>query len=91
MFCGFNGRSLDGHGGSASDPLSRPGVSGLLGAKKRVTGLRLVATDVHWSHGEGPEVSGTGEAILLAATGRPAALGELRGAGLETLSARVAA
>jgi uncharacterized protein (TIGR03083 family) len=68
-----------------------PNLGGLVGAKKRVTGLRLVATDVQWSHGAGPEVSGTGEAILLAATGRPAALHELSGAGLESLSARVAA
>src|ERR1700722_8750260 len=42
-----------------------PGLGGFVGAKKRVAGLRLVAADVAWSHGQGPEVSGTGEAILL--------------------------
>ncbi len=47
-----------------------PDFGGFVGAKKRAAGLRLVATDVAWSHGDGPEVSGTGEAILLALTGR---------------------
>ena len=60
-----------------------PGLGGFVGAKKRVAGLRLVATDVDWSHGSGPEVSGPGEAILLAASGRPAGLAELDGAGVD--------
>jgi uncharacterized protein (TIGR03083 family) len=29
-----------------------------LGVKKRIEGLRLAATDVDWSHGTGPDVSG---------------------------------
>ena len=62
-----------------------PGLGGFVGAKKRVAGLRLVATDVDWSHGSGPEVSGPGEAILLAASGRPAALAELDGEGVDVL------
>ena len=57
---------------------SCPASGGFVGAKKRVAGLRLVATDVDWSHGGGPEVAGPGEAILLAASGRPVALAELR-------------
>ena len=68
-----------------------PGVGGFVGAKKRAAGLHLVATDVEWSHGEGPEVRGTGEAILLALTGRPVALDELSGDGVATLRERVAA
>lgn len=51
--------------------------------------LRLVATDVDWSSGEGPEVSGPGEALLMAVAGRPDALDELSGDGLSTLSERV--
>jgi uncharacterized protein (TIGR03083 family) len=68
-----------------------PGIGGFVGAKKRAAGLHLVATDVEWSHGEGPEVRGTGEAILLAITGRPVALDELAGPGVATLRARLAA
>ena len=53
--------------------------------------LRLVATDVDWKHGAGPEVTGPGEALLMALAGRPAALSDLTGPGLATLSDRVAA
>lgn len=60
-----------------------------LGAGRRIRGLRLRATDVDWTHGEGPEVSGPGEALLLAMTGRPAALADLDGPGLTTLAGRV--
>ena len=60
-----------------------------LGAGRRIRGLRLRATDVEWTHGEGPEVTGPGEALLLAMTGRPAALTDLDGPGLATLTARV--
>lgn len=51
--------------------------------------LRFVATDVDWTHGTGPEVSGPGEALLLALAGRPQALSELSGPGLATLTDRV--
>ena len=68
-----------------------PGLGGFVGAKKRVAGLRLVATDVDWSSGAGPEVRGTGEAILLAASGRPVTLPELDGDGVGTLRSRIAA
>ncbi|ORA20121.1 maleylpyruvate isomerase family mycothiol-dependent enzyme [Mycobacterium arosiense] len=60
-----------------------------LGAGRRIRGLRLRATDVHWTHGAGPEVTGAGEALLLAMTGRPAALADLTGPGVATLAARV--
>jgi uncharacterized protein (TIGR03083 family) len=68
-----------------------PGLAGFVGAKKRVAGLRLVATDIGWSHGDGPEVTGAGEAILLAASGRPVACAELEGEGLDRLRLRLAA
>jgi len=60
-----------------------------LGAGRRIRGLRLRATDVDWAHGRGPEVTGPGEALLMAMTGRPAALADLDGPGLGTLSGRV--
>ena len=47
-----------------------PGINGFVGSKKRAAGLRFAATDIGWTHGEGPEVTGSGEAILLALTGR---------------------
>lgn len=61
-----------------------------LGAGRRIRGLRLRATDVDWEHGHGPKVTGPGEALLMAMTGRPAALADLAGPGLQTLAARLA-
>jgi uncharacterized protein (TIGR03083 family) len=61
----------------------------LLPGKKRATGLHLRATDVDWDHGEGDEVAGTGEALLMAMSGRPEALADLSGPGFETLRRRV--
>jgi uncharacterized protein (TIGR03083 family) len=62
-----------------------------VGTKKRIEGLRMVATDVDWSHGTGPEVTGPGLAMMAAMTGRRAGLDELSGAGLPTLQQRMAA
>ncbi|HET6810411.1 MAG TPA: maleylpyruvate isomerase family mycothiol-dependent enzyme [Acidimicrobiales bacterium] len=59
--------------------------------KKKVSGLRLQATDIDWSEGEGPVVSGPGESIVMAASGRRAALGELEGDGVDRLRARIGA
>jgi uncharacterized protein (TIGR03083 family) len=55
----------------------------------QVRGVRLVATDSDWSYGKGPEVRGQGEALLMVMAGRPAALPDLDGPGVPTLSARV--
>lgn len=52
-------------------------------------GVRLVATDVDWTHGRGPEVRGNGEALLMIMAGRPDALADLDGPGVATLAARV--
>ena len=68
-----------------------PGLGAFVKAKARTAGLRLVADDLDWSHGDGPEVMGSGEAILLVATGRRQALDELKGEGVETLRRRMAA
>ncbi len=61
----------------------------IVGAKKRIAGLRLTATDAQWSSGDGPAVSGPVLALLLAMTGRPAVLPELAGDGMATLTARL--
>jgi uncharacterized protein (TIGR03083 family) len=58
------------------------------GAKKRVAGLKLVATDMDWTHGDGPEVRGTGEALLMLLGGRRAALDDLEGDGKAVLADR---
>jgi uncharacterized protein (TIGR03083 family) len=60
-----------------------------LGAGRRIRGLRLRATDVEWTHGDGPDVTGPGEALLLAMTGRPAALADLDGPGVAKLAQRL--
>jgi uncharacterized protein (TIGR03083 family) len=61
----------------------------IVGAKKRIAGLTLRASDTDWSTGSGPEVTGPGMSLLLATTGRSAALADLSGDGLETLRSRV--
>jgi uncharacterized protein (TIGR03083 family) len=60
----------------------------LIGAKNRIDGLTLRATDASWSHGSGPTVEGPAHSLLMAMTGRPAALDDLSGEGLETIRAR---
>ena len=60
----------------------------LIGAKRRISGLGLRATDAEWSHGEGPEVAGPLQSLILAMTGRQEAFGDLSGEGIETLAAR---
>jgi hypothetical protein len=61
----------------------------LIGARKRIDGLRLRATDTEWSTGDGPEVSGPAVSLLLVMTGRPQALADLSGDGVPTLRARM--
>ncbi|EFV14815.2 maleylpyruvate isomerase family mycothiol-dependent enzyme [Segniliparus rugosus] len=63
-------------------------VSPTLRGAWRVRGVRLVATDLDWSWGRGPEARGAGEALLMAMAGRSSALGELSGPGAAKLSAR---
>ena len=59
-----------------------------LRAKKRVVGLKLQATDVDWSTGEGPEVVGPCMSLIMAMVGRTGALADCDGPGVETLRAR---
>ncbi|NKQ53661.1 maleylpyruvate isomerase family mycothiol-dependent enzyme [Amycolatopsis sp. K13G38] len=60
-----------------------------IGAFWRARGLRLVATDVGWSAGRGPELRGPGEALLMAIAGRGHAVGELDGPGRDVLAGRL--
>jgi uncharacterized protein (TIGR03083 family) len=60
----------------------------IIGGKKRVAGLTLRATDTDYSSGSGPLVEGPIVSLLLVASGRKAALGELSGPGVDTLRRR---
>lgn len=52
-------------------------------------GVKVVATDVDWSAGSGPEVRGPGEAILMALGGRRGVAQELSGPGKDRLTQRL--
>ena len=64
------------------------GSNALIHSKNRIAGLTLRATDADWSTGTGPEVSGPMLSLVMAMTGRKAALDDLSGDGVATLSSR---
>ena len=64
------------------------GSNAIIGGRTRVAGLTLVATDITFAVGTGPTVQGPALALLLASTGRPCALDELSGPGLDELRRR---
>lgn len=71
--------TLDAVLGLDSMPVCRP----------RVAGLHLVAEDLNWQAGDGPEVRGPADALLLAMTGRRVGLSRLAGSGLDTIASRI--
>ena len=64
------------------------GSNALIGAKKRVDGLTLRATDQDWSTGSGPAVEGPLLPLVMAMTGRKGHTDDLTGDGVETLRSR---
>jgi uncharacterized protein (TIGR03083 family) len=54
-------------------------------------GLRFEATDLDWSHGEGPVVRGPSLPLLAAVCNRPAVLDDLEGDGVAVLRHRLSA
>lgn len=48
-------------------------------ARKRLAGHRLVATDADWRAGEGAEISGPIQALVMLLAGRTAVVAELTG------------
>ena len=61
-------------------------MSTTFGARRRLAGLRLVATDTDWAVGEGDPVEGPIQALLMVLTGRTAAVrDELSGPGASRL------
>ena len=69
--------------------VSKPASKGFI-PRDRLTGLRFIATDQDWRHGDGPEIIGSSEAIAMAVSGRPVALDDLAGPGLDVLRRRTA-
>jgi uncharacterized protein (TIGR03083 family) len=67
---------------------SYKGSNLVIGAKGRIAGVTLKATDTDWTHGTGPEAAGRVIDLLLAMTGRTAGLDELTGDGVEVLRSR---
>ncbi len=69
-------------------------ADGMVAAKKpigsgpRVEGLRLIATDIEWHYGTGPEVHGPAAALILSGCGRAALIDRLTGAGVAELVRR---
>jgi hypothetical protein len=59
-------------------------------ARRRLGGISFAATDCCWSAGEGLAAEGPIAAILLALTGRPAAVSQLSGPGVRELESRLA-
>ncbi|GAA0916695.1 maleylpyruvate isomerase family mycothiol-dependent enzyme [Virgisporangium aurantiacum] len=57
-------------------------------ARKRLAGYRIAASDVDWTVGDGAEVRGPIDAVVLLLTGRPAGLARLTGDGVSTLRRR---
>jgi uncharacterized protein (TIGR03083 family) len=64
------------------------GSNALIGTKRRIDGVTLTASDSDWTHGSGPEARGPLLSLLLAATGRRAALADLSGDGVAVLRSR---
>ncbi|MBC8090513.1 MAG: maleylpyruvate isomerase family mycothiol-dependent enzyme [Pseudonocardia sp.] len=62
-----------------------------LGGPARIAGLALTATDAGWTSGDGPEVRGAAEDLLLVVGGRPAGLAGLTGPGVQVLAGRLSA
>jgi uncharacterized protein (TIGR03083 family) len=54
-------------------------------ARKRLVGVRLVASDTDWSAGEGPEIHGPMSALLLLLSGRTMSTPSLTGKGVALL------
>ena len=64
------------------------GSNVLIGGKRRIAGLTLKATDTDWSRGSGPLVEGPAASLMMATTGRTAALEDLHGPGVDILRSR---
>lgn len=55
----------------------------LIQKRPPLDGVKMVATDMEWSFGDGAEISGPGESLMMALARRDVALDELSGPGVE--------
>jgi uncharacterized protein (TIGR03083 family) len=66
------------------------GAKFTLGHERRTSrGLCLVADDMSWSYGSGPEITGDALLLLLAIAGRHSVLSEIKGPGVPMLTERL--
>jgi uncharacterized protein (TIGR03083 family) len=65
------------------------GLDAMPVARPRIAGLRLEASDLDWTIGDGQLVRGPADSLLLAIAGRAAGCEELQGPGLATLRNRM--
>lgn len=65
------------------------GSNMLIGAKNRIAGMTLRATDTDWSTGSGVEVTGPMLSLVMVLTGRAAAVADLAGEGTALLASRM--
>jgi uncharacterized protein (TIGR03083 family) len=85
---GLPGRLVPERAIVALDHLAKRPVPGFT-VGDRLADLRLVATDLGWTHGDGQTVRGDSEALLLAMGGRGAGMKVLEGEGVELLRERL--
>lgn len=75
---------------AALDTIARArGLTGLPPGAKNARGLKLTATDIDWTYGEGPEVKGDARSLIMALGSRPWGLEGLTGEGVEILRKRL--
>jgi uncharacterized protein (TIGR03083 family) len=72
------------------DLLFTPKARGVV-KPERLAGLSFAATDTGWQRGDGPRVEGPAAALILAITGRTAALPDLTGTGAAVLRRHIKA
>ncbi len=60
----------------------------LMGARRVVKGVRMVATDVDWTRGSGPTLEGPMQELLMVCAGRARVATDLAGDGLELVASR---
>ena len=71
--------------------VSPRGQESFLPSSDLLDGLRWEATDVAWTHGEGPTVAGTAEALAMVMSGRRTYLDRVVGEGVGAVRERLAA
>jgi len=71
------------------DKSTARGMFGMVNSQGALKGLSFTATDMDWTHGDGPEVSGPGIVLSHAMWGRAESLPELTGDGVAILGSRL--